>query len=653
MKPTPTRLALAAALGAALVGPAQADSTSGIDSALFRPTIDTTGVFSLDGARPLPRRDVVWKVLLGYAKQPFSAPVPGIGGSATDTASDAILDYAATLDFTFALALSQRLTIGFDAAAYRTSPGAGFGKRGRYNLDPAMALPSTGLLSLRPLDNLDPSQSSSVASNNSGEMRSGPLDTRVTAKYSLTTSRNLATAIVLTAAVPFGEDQMYLGDRGFVFEPKLAVDYQLDRIKATRLVANVGARLRQRTVLEAFDPNTQTEADAKVVLDVGSELIAGLGGQFELSPRIVLGIEDMVFIPLTAASLGSCTTQDGRKCSTLTSADYFANGKAGDFASYVVAGATVRANSSLAIQLQGGAGYLGARGDQFHVTIGAIWSPQPAGAGDLGHTDKDGDGIPDSTDVCPDDPEDKDGYQDEDGCPDLDNDGDGVPDVNDSCPNDPEDKDDFQDEDGCPDRDNDGDGVPDVTDKCPNDKEDMDGFEDDDGCPEDDNDGDGFPDATDKCPNDPETVNGVDDDDGCPDTRTQTGPEEAPDRINLRGNKIEFGGNTATLTNASKVILGQVGQLIKDRSLTVRVEVHVALGTKSKNAGAIARQKKTDKALSSRRAQAVLDYLVAQGVPLAQLQAVGLGSDRPLGNNPPDDPLNERVDFIKAQQRAP
>ncbi|MCE9574630.1 MAG: OmpA family protein [Deltaproteobacteria bacterium] len=650
---TPSLVAAAAALGVALAGSARADNSSGVDSALFRPTIDTTGVFSLDGARPMPRRDLVWKILLGYAQQPFAAPVPGIGGVSGDTGSDAILDYAATLDFTFALALSQRLTIGFDAAAYRAAPAAGYGKRGRYSLDSSMAVPSTGLLSLRPLTNLDPSQSSSVASNNSSEMRSGPLDVRVTAKYALTTSKSLSSALIVTAGVPFGEDQMFLGDAGPVIEPKLAIDYRLDKIKSTRIVANLGARLRKRTVLEAYDPNTQTDLDSKVVLDVGSELMAGVGAQWELSPRIALGVEDVVFIPLTAASLGDCAAADGRRCSSLMSSDYFAGGKAGDFASYAVAGATVRASGSLALQVMGGAGYLGHRGDQFHVTIGAVWSPQPAGSGDLGRADKDGDEIPDTIDVCPDDPEDRDGYQDDDGCPELDNDGDGVPDVNDACANEPEDKDDFQDDDGCPDRDNDGDSIPDVTDKCPNDKEDLDGYEDDDGCPEEDNDGDGFPDGTDKCPNDPETVNGVDDDDGCPDTRTQTGPEEAADRINLRGNKIEFGGNTATLTNASKVILGQVGQLIKDRGLTVRVEVHVALGTRSKNAGVIARQKKADKALSSRRAQAVLDYLVAQGVPLAQLQAVGLGSDRPLGNNPPDDPLNERVDFIKSQQRAP
>ena len=51
--------------------------------------------------------------------------------------------------------------------------------------------------------------------------------------------------------------------------------------------------------------------------------------------------------------------------------------------------------------------------------------------------DTDGDGIPDALDKCPNEPEDKDGFEDEDGCPDLDNDKDGIPDASDLCPNEP------------------------------------------------------------------------------------------------------------------------------------------------------------------------------------------------------------------------
>ncbi|HEY5951750.1 MAG TPA: choice-of-anchor D domain-containing protein, partial [Kofleriaceae bacterium] len=81
--------------------------------------------------------------------------------------------------------------------------------------------------------------------------------------------------------------------------------------------------------------------------------------------------------------------------------------------------------------------------------------------------DADGDGLQDKLDRCPNEPEDKDLYDDADGCPDLDNDGDGIADVADKCPLDAEDQDRFQDDDGCPDDDNDVDRVADVDDRCP------------------------------------------------------------------------------------------------------------------------------------------------------------------------------------------
>lgn len=65
--------------------------------------------------------------------------------------------------------------------------------------------------------------------------------------------------------------------------------------------------------------------------------------------------------------------------------------------------------------------------------------------------DDDGDGIENYLDRCPQDPEDKDGYEDYDGCPDPDNDHDGIPDTEDDCPLLPETFNDYQDVDGCPD----------------------------------------------------------------------------------------------------------------------------------------------------------------------------------------------------------
>ena len=65
--------------------------------------------------------------------------------------------------------------------------------------------------------------------------------------------------------------------------------------------------------------------------------------------------------------------------------------------------------------------------------------------------DPDGDGILGKDDKCPTVAEDRDGVEDEDGCPDADNDKDGIPDATDKCPDEPETRNGFKDDDGCPD----------------------------------------------------------------------------------------------------------------------------------------------------------------------------------------------------------
>jgi outer membrane protein OmpA-like peptidoglycan-associated protein len=629
---------------AAIATPAVADADphSGVDSALFRPALDASGVFSLEGARLMPRHDFSWKLWAGYAQKPFDAAVPGIG----DEAEDPVLDFLATIDTVFGISVTDKLAIGFDVAAYRTDTGDGYGNRGRYAAEGS--IPSSGLISLRPLSNFDPSGGFEP------QGLSGPLDVRVAAKYMVKADANLAITAMAAAAVPFGEDEMFVGDSGFVIEPRVCLDYRFDQVHASKFVVNLGARLRERTVLEAYDIVMESEEEATVVADVGSELLAGVGYIQELGPKMIGAVEAVGFVPLPSAiSFGDCRRHDGSSCDDIASDDYFAGGGAGDLAAYATAGVGYRASPHMMVNLMGGAGLLGMRADDFRVGLGLTWAPQPKGVAEIGRGDRDGDGLPDVSDCCIDDGEDKDGYQDDDGCPDVDNDGDGVVDANDSCVDEPEDRDGFDDDDGCPERDNDADTITDVADRCPDAKEDVDGFEDEDGCPDDDNDGDGFPDDKDKCPNEAENVNGFEDDDGCADIRASA-VEEGTDRINLKGNLIAFtSAGSDKLTNATKTILNQVAQLIVARGLRIRIEVHVPLGTRSKNKATIRKQRDKDKDLTDRRAQVILDYLVAQNVPIADVQAVGLGSTRPLGNNPATDPLNERVDFIKAQQRNP
>ncbi len=250
--------------------------------------------------------------------------------------------------------------------------------------------------------------------------------------------------------------------------------------------------------------------------------------------------------------------------------------------------------------------------------------------------DADGDGIADNVDKCPNDPEDKDGFQDADGCPDPDNDKDGIPDKADKCPNDPEDKDGFQDADGCPDPDNDADGIPDKADKCPNEAEDKDNFEDADGCPDPDNDKDGVLDAADKCPNDP----GPADNGGCP--KKYEHIVVTQEKIELK-QKVFFDTNKATIQPRSFSLLDEIAQVLRSRpTMTVRIEGH----TDSRGKRAHNMQ------LSQARAESVRQHLVGLGIDPGRMQAQGYGPDQPIETNKTaaGREKNRRVEFFITQQ---
>jgi outer membrane protein OmpA-like peptidoglycan-associated protein len=246
--------------------------------------------------------------------------------------------------------------------------------------------------------------------------------------------------------------------------------------------------------------------------------------------------------------------------------------------------------------------------------------------------DNDRDGIPDAKDKCPNDPEDKDGFQDDDGCPEKDNDKDGIEDAKDRCPNQAEDNDGFQDDDGCPDLDNDNDGIPDTADKCPNEPEDKDGFQDDDGCPDLDNDNDGIPDTADKCPNEPETVNGIDDQDGCPEK--DAAAFIVGDKISV-ALPIAFDTDKASLKPESSKTLDGVAELLK-RMLEVK-KVRVEGHTDDTHDEAF------NGKLSQQRADAVRDALLKRGVDKSRLESKGLGGTQPL--------VNEKTDAARAKNR--
>lgn len=262
-------------------------------------------------------------------------------------------------------------------------------------------------------------------------------------------------------------------------------------------------------------------------------------------------------------------------------------------------------------------------------TVGGEPKPEPEPAVEEA-VDSDGDGIADPEDQCPDQPEDYDGFEDDDGCPEPDNDGDGIPDSADRCPNQPEDFDGYQDEDGCPDPDNDGDGIPDAEDECPDEA----GPALNQGCPFPDRDEDGIPDRFDNCPDEagpPEHM-------GCPAPQLVQIEE---DRLRIL-DSIYFRRNGHVIESRSFNLLNQLASVIANHPdiVHVRIEGHTdSTGRRSHNLR-----------LSQRRAESVRNYLIQRGkIDPQRLSAHGYGPDQPIfpeASNESEHAANRRVEFV-------
>ncbi|MGB3607878.1 MAG: OmpA family protein [Psychroserpens sp.] len=246
----------------------------------------------------------------------------------------------------------------------------------------------------------------------------------------------------------------------------------------------------------------------------------------------------------------------------------------------------------------------------------------------FGGKDTDGDGIYDKNDACPDVP----GLEAFNGCPDSDNDG--IEDSKDDCPNEaglaefngcPDtdsdgiaDKDDdcptvagLKELNGCPDAD--GDGVADKDDECPNEK----GPSANKGCPWPDTDGDGILDKDDKCPNEAGTVAN----NGCPEIAPT---EEVMKQLNEYARTILFDTGKASFKQESMEVLGAMTAIFKEYP-----QADFLINGHTDSVGGA----KTNQLLSERRANAVRDFLIANGIAAERLTAAGFGEEFPIASN--------------------
>jgi outer membrane protein OmpA-like peptidoglycan-associated protein len=221
---------------------------------------------------------------------------------------------------------------------------------------------------------------------------------------------------------------------------------------------------------------------------------------------------------------------------------------------------------------------------------------------------------------------------------DKDSDGDHILDSRDQCVLEPEDVDGYEDADGCPEPDNDNDGIPDAVDKCPMKPEDMDGFEDADGCPDPDNDKDTVLDVDDFCPNTPGSPGGARP--GCPGLIVVTAKEI---RITQQ---IHFEFNKATIRPESFPILDAIVDVLNaNPKITLEIQGH------TDNVGSAQYNKK----LSQSRADSVRAYLGQHGISVGRLVSVGYGMSQPVvpNNTASNRALNRRVQFIRTEGAPP
>lgn len=214
-----------------------------------------------------------------------------------------------------------------------------------------------------------------------------------------------------------------------------------------------------------------------------------------------------------------------------------------------------------------------------------------------------------------------------------DKDGDGIPDDRDECPEMAESDNGIDDSDGCPESDQDRDGLYGSADKCPSEPEDFDGDRDDDGCPDVDGDNDGVADSIDQCPDKLETMNGYKDADGCPD--------EVPPPVKKFSGTIEgiaFKSGAATIASKSYPTLREAAKV-----LAKYPEVRLEIQGYTDNVGDV----ETNVRLSQKRAEAVRAYLIKRGVDGGRLTARGYGPANPRADNSTKagQAKNRRVEF--------
>ena len=648
----------AALLGVSAPANAQKFSGNSFNLELFRPAVDSKGYVTVNSSQILGHLDFSIGLVGSWAHNVLNlaGPRSASGFQAKASVSDLI-----TPQLQGAIGLWKWIELGISLPVHIM-----YGDRG-----PAFKSP----------DNINFSNDLAF----SGQFV-GDLGIHLKGRFLNTSKYPVGLGLLTSIYVPSATNHQFLGENQVTIRPEIIVDKEFGKSRRFKMALNAGALIRpeKHTVT---DNGVQLSGD--ITRDNAGNVTGGVNGGRAFCQPAELSATGMI-----ATQTGACGT--GRTRSLGTQMTYslgmsFAvvqhkfdligelygyadvTGSAAGFPLEGLLAAKVYLARNSFFEIGGGAGLLPATvtseggmtgSPQYRLFLGFIFEPS------IG--DRDGDGIKDDVDQCPDDPEDFDDFEDKDGCPDPDNDKDGILDVDDKCPNEPETKNGYKDEDGCPDSvigDRDGDGIPDNVDKCPDDPEDKDGFEDADGCPDPDNDKDGILDVDDLCPNDPEDKDGFEDQDGCPDPdndkdrildkddkcpnepETYNGFEDedgCPDKgkVIIRKGKLEilekiyFETDKDVIKSISFPILDAVAATMKGNPQILEIEIQGHADERGDD--------DHNMDLTERRAASVKKYLTDRGVEDNRLQSHGYGETKPVCNQHNENcwSKNRRVEFV-------
>ncbi|MCP3059839.1 OmpA family protein [Myxococcus sp. K38C18041901] len=453
---SPTRLGAWFALALLMASGAQAQiqASQAIDVQQYKPGPGAYDLLGLQGARVGKHLDWNLGLSVNYADDPLNLFDPR-----RDAYVYRIVDSQLTVDVMGALALFDWLEIG-------------------------VALPISTTTS-QPAGEVAPSLAQGVDATGLGDLRLVP-KARL-----LSTEGGLHLAVAASVTIPTSGGDEFLGADGLTFQPRLLAEWANPHV---RLLANVGVNLRGEERLRN--------------LRVGNEFAYGIGAEVPLSEKLsvaatlagALGLKETNTEERPLEALGALKYRFTRELAAHVGAGPGLTRGYGTPRFRVLAGLSWTASSAAPKTAASSAPpcALGPEDyDGFQDDDNCL------------DPDDDNDGILDGPDVCPGEPETYNGYQDEDGCPDspnehapadgaspeatapltlapapVDTDKDGIIDSEDRCPNEPEDLDGFEDADGCPDPDNDKDGIPDTVDQCPLEAETINGVKDEDGCPD-------------------------------------------------------------------------------------------------------------------------------------------------------------------------